>query len=282
MKNTTLVTLTVLASLMAATPLCSAQEQKISSVEAERGNITKIFQEYQNAIVRRDGLKAAGMISADSTSVYENYRHGALTSSKQELLQIPLIHRAAILVLRGSIAPAELETLTGKDLFARSVEAGLIANKWAEKMEVLSVVFPDTKTAVLTIGVEGKPGTKMAIVRESSGWKVSLREVLMQSNAAIVALLAEKKIKEEDYLKNVVESQLGEGAFEMVWNMDLEGGPAPDGNSQELQPFTPESSAANSEAPSTSPEPIQLTPQGQTVQETPVPANAGTSWQGLP
>lgn len=183
----------------------------------EEAALSLLFNTYKEALSQKDGRKAAEIINPDTEQVYEYYKEGALAGTKSEILQLPLIHQAGILILRGSIPPEELLNMSGKDVYAASIENGLIANKWSNSMELLQISIINPKTAILSIGVKDQGGTRLPATKEGNNWKFSLREILMQSNSVIEKLLKEKNITQEQYLQSVIESQLGEGSFQKIW-----------------------------------------------------------------
>lgn len=218
--------LSLLGILLLSLPQANAQKPKEevkapqtgeTSQQREEIAIRAAFERYRIALSGQDGPAASEMLSRDALQVYDHYREAALAGTKEEIVQIPLVHQAAILVLRGKIPGEQLINMTGKEVYSASISSGLIAHKWAESMEIINVELPDPRTAVLTIGIKGNPGTRMLAVKEGTQWKFSVREILMQSNQTIEELLTTRGINPEDYLKNVVETQLGPNTFTTIW-----------------------------------------------------------------
>lgn len=203
-----------LTILLLAMTIGLQSSQGADEVENE---IQLSFDAYKNALIQKDGDTAARLISQDAKQVYEFYREAALSGTPEEIKQVPLVHQAGILTLRGSVPPETLMEMDGAQVYAQAINSGLIAHKWAGVMEIIEIGLINPETAVLTIGVKGEPGTQLAMVKEGAFWKISVREVLMQSNRTIEAMLIEKKVTPEQYLKTVVETQLGPGTYENLW-----------------------------------------------------------------
>lgn len=218
----TLLTCLVCASALTAAPKAEKapvqNPEEQPSTAQDQAAITALFQDYKEALSQKDGKRAAELISTDTAQIYEYYRQGALAGSKAEILKLPLVHQAGILILRGSIPPEDLINMSGKDVYASSIDNGLVANKWSAAMELMNIEFQDPHTAILSIGVKDQGGTRMPATKEANLWKLSLREVLLQSNAVIEKILTEKNIPQEQYLQSVIESQLGEGSYTKIWN----------------------------------------------------------------
>lgn len=210
-----LCSLTIVTATAQTTP---TQPSKKTGQDQEKQAIIEAFQLYKNALINQNGAAASTMLTKDAIQIYEYYRQAALAGTREEILQIPLVHQAAILVLRGKIPGDQLINMTGRDVYAIAISSGLIAHKWTESIDVLNIELPNQRTAILTIGVKDQPGTKMLAVKEGSQWKFSIREILMQSNATIEALLAKQNTNPEEYLKSVVESQVGPNSYQQIWN----------------------------------------------------------------
>lgn len=223
MKTTILSLLAILTIPLTAAKAQKNKEQTPTppnletSQQLEEPAIRASFERYRLALSSQDGPTASEMLSQDALQIYEHYREAALAGSREEILQIPLVHQAAVLILRGKIPGEQLINMNGKEVYSTSISSGLIAHKWAESMEIINVELYDPQTAILTIGIKGNSGTRMLAVKERNQWKFSVREIIMQSNETIEQLLAERGISHEDYLKNVVETQLGPNTFPLIW-----------------------------------------------------------------
>lgn len=189
-----------------------------NNTQPEDQEIHQSFNKYKQALEDKDGSTASNLITQDSIQIYEYYRQAALSGKQEDILQVPLIHQATILILRGSIPSEALIKMSGKNIYAECINNGFVANKWTDIMSIINIETIDPKTAILTIGVKDQPGTELAMIKEGNIWKISIKELLVQSDEIIEKMLKEKGIPPKTYLKGVVESQLGKDAFPKIWN----------------------------------------------------------------
>lgn len=153
--------------VLAPPPAPSASASSSPAVESEA--IAKAVVDYKVAVAKRDGARAAELVSASTHAYFETLRKAALSMQESELRKQPLMDKVLVLTLRANVAADELRKTDGRGLFIYAVKNKMMMGE-AQKVDAKAIEQSGDEAwvGVVTDGQKLGPREGFRVVREST------------------------------------------------------------------------------------------------------------------
>lgn len=159
------------AWLLAWSSLATAQRQSVEEP------VRAAYASFKSSIMKREGAEAARLVDDETTRYYERVRIAALTMSKAELLKNPLFFQIAVLGTRQYFTRADIEKITGRDLFGKNVDIGDPGATKTFEMVTLGQIKSEQNglAAFADLEHEGKPtNLTLQFFLKDGRWRIDL------------------------------------------------------------------------------------------------------------
>lgn len=203
-----------LAGCTADAPTGAVGERVAAVVDAEAAEVA--FAGYQAALVERRGADAAAVVSARTLDYYGAIGRMAVDGTPDELAGRSIVDRLTVALLRVVLPVDVLNAATPADLFAATVEAGLVGE------QVGALVPRATRVQGRTANVQavdsGGRLVEVTLRREGGIWKVDVAGLLRAADASLRQLAATQGISEDELVLATVSALTGQSVGPSVFN----------------------------------------------------------------
>jgi hypothetical protein len=179
--------------------------------------VKSAFKAYQQALLKKDGARAAAVVDRGTIDYYQRVRDLAVGGKAADVKKLPLLDKLMVVRMRHQVPPAQLKAMDGKAALAFGVDQGWIGDNVA-KVTAGPVDITDNR-ASLTFVVGGKPTpVKLGLVREAGAWRIDLVSLFQLSGAAFKQRQQESGKSEDDFVVGLVEELSGKPVPAKIWN----------------------------------------------------------------
>ncbi len=179
--------------------------------------VRQCFDTYKAALLSKDGLKAAAIISANSLDYYDRMRKLTLTGSRQEVEGLSDVDKVMVLVLRVRAPRPLLETGSPAEMVKFAVDSGMIGAASVQRMDLGKITVKD-KEAEGEIVSGGKPvGASFRFHREGESWKLDLEQATILGRGTFTALAKESGMTENELILKTLSVLAGKEIGEEIW-----------------------------------------------------------------
>ncbi len=195
---------------------------KMHDVPSPGNEVVEVFNSYRLALLDKDGAKAVSLVDAATIALYEKDRLLALTGTKEELLQLPMMKLMQVLMYRQRMSAEELKTMDGASIFHHGIEQGWIAADTVKNLSTHSstVILNQAKVG---ISVNGRPsGYSYSFNREGGQWKFNPVGVMDIVQKSLATLAEQQGLSETDFVCQVVEFVTNQPVTEETWKPIIE------------------------------------------------------------
>ncbi|MCG3180872.1 MAG: hypothetical protein BIFFINMI_03235 [Phycisphaerae bacterium] len=207
--------------------------------EKQRGQISKCFDDFIEAMKRRAGAEAAALVDKDTFDQFDKLRLIALYDSPEQVRALPLAARMFVLTLRIKSNASELKKLTGKELFARSITDSFINRTGLTSLHVGAMFLDDSAKAHANLRDQNGMISQMVhFTREDGHWKLNFPSLLKYADGYHVQKSTKYFKSEEDYVTRTLSLTTGTQAREQHYQPMIRGG-RPDSPSTPTDPSNP-------------------------------------------
>lgn len=157
-------------------------------LELEREAVREAVRRYAAALKSRDAAAASATVVRETFDLYEDLRRLASTAPRTQLEQLDLMSVMLVLQIRARFVRSELESLDGRTLFERTVEAGL-ASEVVDEV-ALDEVWIDDAGVHAEIRHESEPFVWLR--KQDEQWRVDIPTMLRVLGPAIESLARDR------------------------------------------------------------------------------------------
>lgn len=166
---------------------------------ADRASIQKVFAQYREALTANEGSKAADLVSARTIVFYDEIVSHALKMPREKMGRLDFVAKFTVLRVRHEFDKAEIEKMTGRQLFILGVDRGWISKSSVASIGQLTEIKVDQHQAAASIAqAPGIPA--FHFVNESGQWKLDLILSFQLANDAMGAEIAKTGMTEEEFI----------------------------------------------------------------------------------
>jgi hypothetical protein len=195
---------------------------------SEAGAVRQSFQGLKTALLQNRGEDAAGLVSLSTLALTEQARDLALYGTQAELEAQPTALLVAVLSLRQSIPPRDLESMPAHELVAHVVNADLTRDAPVAGIDIGGVRV-DRQTALADIvSTRPFPVSQLRFNKEQGVWKLDLSEVAYGDTAIdrVARRLSPGSTAGQRSLRNemilaMIAMQSGSGIDASIWEPPL-------------------------------------------------------------
>lgn len=193
---------------------CGRQNQSSSGPEAE---VRVAWAEFKDASLSGNGDVAANRVTRATHEYYDEIRRLALRANRKDLQTFVFAKRYTVLGMRLRVPKAQLNTMSGRDLFVHSIDRGWIGKNSATDVGIGAVtVTGDHARAVATEA--GRPtGQYLHFIKEGGVWRLDMMQLMTVVNVAFDQMLRESGMSEDEFTKESLEATTGMMVTEALW-----------------------------------------------------------------
>jgi hypothetical protein len=196
-------------------PATSALGERVAAFATETA-AELAFLDYQAALGERRGTDAAALVTARTLDHYAAVQRLATTAMPNELATESVVDRLTVALLRTTLPDDVLAVATPAQLFAATVDTGLVGQ------QVGALVPRDVEVRGGTAIVEavdsaGRP-IDVPLRREAGTWKVDVAGMLPEADAGLRELAATQGVTETELILATVAGLTGQPVGPEVFN----------------------------------------------------------------
>jgi len=183
----------------------------------DEDGILACFHGYREGVGSSSGAAVAALVSSRTHELFGSLRDIAVMGDRETIAGLPIYNKIQALALRASFPVAELEAMSGEEVFAAVVDRGWIDGSMLNQIE-LTEIEGDTVTAVARV-VEGGETTDQGIsfVREEERWRVDLFEALGDSDRFEKTDMIRAGMMEDEFVLMRVKEYTGAAVPKNIW-----------------------------------------------------------------
>lgn len=201
--------------------------------------IRDVFGTYRQAVVEKDGDKAASVLSPGTMAYYGRVQRNALFGAPDEVRALPVMERMLVLFLRLHVPREDLVRMSPSDVVAYSVHAGWVGEREMADSDLGEVTLdPDGRSGWGDHMLSGRPtGLRYRFIREENGddWRFDLLPLLLYSNEMMRVAAEQSGMDEQQLVLELLRTTAGAESREDLW-----------------EPLFPEAAGGSEPAPSDS------------------------------
>ncbi|MCP5004767.1 MAG: hypothetical protein GY941_12630 [Planctomycetes bacterium] len=193
---------------------CTAREPQ--QVTGDNG-VRVAFNNYKNAILNQDGIKAAKYVSTSTIEYYGKIMKFALTGKRDEVRTLSTIDKMMVILLRHRIEAKELSKMTPEKLFVHSVDNGWIGKDSVINSDIGEITESSNNATAVSINYGKKTPLKYQFVKENDQWKLDWTAVMPISDKSFKQAIETSNLDEDEYIIKILESISGKKLSEDIW-----------------------------------------------------------------
>jgi hypothetical protein len=176
------------------------------------------FDGYRQALLDGDGERAAGLVTAGTVEYFEETRRLALEAPEAELRDRSLVDQLQVLTMRQQVPARVLRSTDGQELFAYSVQEGLVATEELRDLGIGEVtVDGDRATAEALSGGEKVALLRWQFAREDGRWKIDVTSLFSFVKTALERSAEDAGMSTEELILRSLEIASGKPVPPDIW-----------------------------------------------------------------
>ena len=198
---------------LAAGPGCEKAEE----------SVRKSWGDYKDALVTKDGNKAASLVTNGTIQYFERLRERAVEAEESELRAMKPFQQAMVLMLRHQLGVDRLRGVDGRGLYAViSVGEDFVAFEDLDGMSIQSVKVDDGDFARLFLMKDGRRDSEpLRVVREKGAWKLDMEAMMVVAERHFADMVREieqsGEMTTDEFFLMILEETSGKPATPDIW-----------------------------------------------------------------
>ena len=191
----------------------TSESSSVSSEDSARDEqeaVRRSFERYRRALLARDGETAAGLVSERLRTYYVELRDRALHADEAEVRKLRLADKYAVASIRVRFDAADIQGLSGREMIALAVDAGLIGRDGVEGVEVASVRISGPHTATLSADTAEGARVDFQYRLEGGEWRIDFTELLELANDFLERFADEQDLTDDEFIVQTLTSLTGQ------------------------------------------------------------------------
>jgi hypothetical protein len=208
--------------MLLSSPVAAQQPAVEASVRAT-------FTNFKQAVMSRDGVRAARLIDDEAEKFYNRVRVAALSAPKPKLLKMPFFLQMAVITTRHNFKREDIEKIGGREFFGKNVAIGDPGAAEAFANLTLGQVRPepDGRSALADAVLNGKvTDLRLRFFVKDGLWRVDVMRLLKAAIAELERRFGITPRTPPDVVElvltrdlfPVLESRSGKPVAPAVWN----------------------------------------------------------------
>lgn len=189
---------------------------------AETEAVQESFLAYKSAVIAADGAAAADLVTEESHDHYRSLADKALTLDRAALLEIHLGDRLNAMLLRHSLTPEELRSMSGEEVTAYAFDHGWIGKEGADQLQLGNYVVEGDTASGTILRPDGEASAyKMEFVKEDGRWLLDLVALVELTRTAFEYTVEQTGLSEDDFVMLMLEHVTGRKPGPDIWSPPL-------------------------------------------------------------
>ncbi|MGF1592009.1 MAG: hypothetical protein ACFCUW_01945 [Kiloniellaceae bacterium] len=190
-----------------------------SAAAGPADDVREAFLTYKTAVILSNGQAAAAVVSNASHAHFRELADQALTLDHAGLQEIALTERLYTLLLRLSLEPGDLNSMSGEELVAYTVDRGWIGRSGAPRLEIgTSMVDGDSATAAILRPDGEETPYSLNFVRQQGQWRLDLVAMMELIHVAFETAQQESGFSEDEFVMRVLEQGTNRTVGPEIWS----------------------------------------------------------------
>jgi hypothetical protein len=180
--------------------------------------IRTAFVGYRDAVLSRRGAVAAELVTADIFDYMDSMRTEALTATADHVRRKALMDKYMVLTFRARISLADLKKMTGRELFAHSVDIGMNGDS-SRGLEPDAIEI-DGDVARVGLRKDGQtmpPSGGFRFVKSGGAWRLDVMSASRLATAALPQVLKSIDPDPDRAILKLLELGLGKPVPATLW-----------------------------------------------------------------
>jgi hypothetical protein len=181
--------------------------------------VRETFLTYKTAVILSDGAGAAAVVSSDSHTYFRSLAEQALTFDHADLQQIALTERLYTLLLRTALQPNLLDSMSGSELVAFTIDRGWIGRNGAPRLEIgTSVIEGDSASAAILRPDGEESPYDLQFVRQQGEWRLDLVALMELIHVAFQSEQEKSGLSEDEFVMRMIEHGTKQTVGPEIWD----------------------------------------------------------------
>lgn len=171
-----------------------------AKAQSEPERVQTCFQDYKSAILASDGSDAVKYVNENTLKYYGDILDYSLNADSVSLLQLGLLDKMMILIIRYKVPVSELVKMNNKKLFIYAVDKGMIGRNSVSETEIGEVEVEGSEAvgSILIGGVEAP--FEFSFQKEHGQWKIDLTSIMWASEEGIQSYLETFEMSDIEFI----------------------------------------------------------------------------------
>jgi hypothetical protein len=192
-------------------------ERKPTDVSDEQA-IRAAFDGYREAILAHRGVEAAALVTDDIFDYMDSMRQAALTASADHTRRKTLMDKIMVLSLRARISLTDLKEMTGRELFAHSVDLGMNGDSSRGlEADVIEIHGDTAKVGLRKDGQTVPPSIGFRFAKSGGTWRLDVMSATRLATTALPDMLAAIDPDPDVAIAKVIELSSGKPVSKTIW-----------------------------------------------------------------
>jgi uncharacterized protein len=185
---------------------------------APDGEAKASFATYLDALSRKDGTAAAGVVTAGTLDHYGKMRLAALEAPAKDVRRLGVLDQVFVLMLRAQIDPKDLQRWSAPQLFAEAVQRGWIDASAVARASLGKIAVRGNLAVARMISEGQELPFEWHFAKEKGAWKNDLLHVFRFLQGVITQHLKASGKEETQFVREAVEGAVGRKLPAAIWD----------------------------------------------------------------
>jgi hypothetical protein len=181
-------------------------------------DVRAAWAEFKAATLSGAGDVAASRVTNATHEYFGELRTLALEAERAHLETLVLERVFSVLLFRARLSRAELERMTGRDLYAHAVAKGWVGKNDTGALGIGDVEVIGDSASAMSTKVDVPTGLKLHFIRQDGAWRVDVMNLMKYANVAIDAMRKKSGLSEEEFLATMIQTLTGKKLTGELWN----------------------------------------------------------------
>ncbi|WP_340119067.1 hypothetical protein [Pelagibius sp. 7325] len=190
-----------------------------AAAESHTSGVQESFLAYKAAILASDGEAVADLVTQESRDYYRKLADQALTLDREALHKIHLSDRLNAMLLRHSLEPEQLESMSGGAVVSYAVDRGWIGRGGADQLQLGHYQVDGDRASGSILRPDGEASPfKMEFEKEEGRWLLDLVALTQLTRAAFEYSVQQTGLSEDEFVVLMLEHASGRKPGPEIWS----------------------------------------------------------------
>jgi hypothetical protein len=179
--------------------------------------VKQTFEGYKSSILNDDGDAAYKLVDKNTREWYETTLDRVLTWDQKQIMDLGVLDKMQVILIRHRIPKDELLQMTSEALFKYAVNHGWVGKNSVSGIEIGKIdIQGNFATGVVRSNGQDSP-FRFHFYKENGSWRIDLTEMTKWGEAAFIRQIEESGASELDYILRITQVVSGKPVQESIW-----------------------------------------------------------------